>query len=98
MKTTYKILTKGGDAELESLDYSDPFNKGIIFTVKPSKTWCQISLLSGGQKTLVSLSFIYALHYYKPNSVYFMDEIDAALDYKNKSTVANFIKDRTKNA
>lgn len=54
-----------------------------------------MSKLSGGEKTLSSLSFIYALHYYKPNPVYFMDEIDAALDYKNVSIVAKFIKEKT---
>ena len=43
--------------------------------------------LSGGEKTLSSLALVFALHYYKPNSVYFMDEIDAALDFKNVNTV-----------
>lgn len=98
MKEIYKTFAKGGDAELESLETSNPFSKGIVFSVKPHKTWSSISVLSGGQKTLVSLSFIYALHYYKPNSIYFMDEIDAALDYKNRGLVGEFIKTRTKEA
>ncbi|KAF9803810.1 hypothetical protein SFRURICE_013087 [Spodoptera frugiperda] len=41
---------------------------------------------------------VFALHYYKPTPLYVMDEIDAALDFKNVSIVANYIKDRTKNA
>lgn len=41
---------------------------------------------------------IFALHYYRPTPVYFMDEIDAALDYRNVSVVAQYIKQRTKNA
>lgn len=45
-----------------------------------------------------SLSLIFALHYYRPTPIYFMDEIDAALDYKNVSIVADYIKKRTKNA
>jgi structural maintenance of chromosome 4 len=48
--------------------------------------------LSGGEKTISSLALIFALHYYKPNSLYFMDEIDAALDFKNVLTVARYIK------
>jgi len=57
-----------------------------------------MSKLSGGEKTLSSLSLIFALHYYKPTPLYFFDEVDAALDYKNVSIVANFVKERTKNA
>jgi structural maintenance of chromosome 4 len=99
LKETYQTLTNGGDAELELIDCLDPFSEGILFSVRPpQKSWKQMSKLSGGEKTLSSLSFVYALHYYKPNPVYFMDEIDAALDYKNVSIVARFIKEKTKNA
>ncbi len=54
--------------------------------------------LSGGEKTISSLSLVFALHYYKPNPLYFMDEIDAALDYKNVKQVGEYIKQKTKNA
>ena len=46
-----------------------------------------MSKLSGGEKTLSSLSLIFALHHYKPSPLYCMDEIDAALDYKNVAIV-----------
>ena len=95
MKEIYSELTNGGDVELEIMDSSNPFSKGAKISVKPRKTWSIITLLSGGQKTIVSLSFIYSLHEYKPNSIYFMDEIDAALDFKNRTTVANFVKKRS---
>jgi len=42
-----------------------------------------MSKLSGGEKTLSSLSLIFALHMLKPAPFYFMDEIDAALDLRN---------------
>ena len=48
MSETYTILTNGGKAELDKKDFFDPFSKGIVFTAKPSKTWCSIPLLSGG--------------------------------------------------
>lgn len=38
-----------------------------------------------------------AMHFHKPNSFYFFDEIDAALDYKNVGVVAQYIKSHTKN-
>ena len=41
---------------------------------------------------------MFALHHYKPTPLYVMDEIDAALDFKNVSIVGHYIKERTKNA
>ena len=58
----------------------------------PKKSWKNISNLSGGEKTLSSLALVFALHHYKPTPLYVMDEIDAALDFKNVSIVANYIK------
>lgn len=55
-------------------------------------------ILTGGEKTLSSLALVFALHHYKPNPVYFMDEIDAALDFRNVSIIAQSIKERTKDA
>lgn len=60
-------------------------------------TFCCL-LLFAGEKTLSSLALVFALHHYKPTPLYVMDEIDAALDFKNVSIVANYIKDRTKDA
>lgn len=98
LKEIYQMITLGGDAELELVDSLDPFS-GIVFSVRPpKKTWKNICNLSGGEKTLSSLSLIFALHHYKPTPIYVMDEIDAALDFKNVSIVGNYIKERTKNA
>eukprot|EP01122_Echinamoeba_exundans_P003302 TRINITY_DN13421_c0_g1_i1.p1 TRINITY_DN13421_c0_g1~~TRINITY_DN13421_c0_g1_i1.p1 ORF type:complete len:1298 (-),score=460.87 TRINITY_DN13421_c0_g1_i1:81-3887(-) len=99
LREMYRMITLGGDAELEVIDVLDPFSEGVNFTVRPpGKSWKKIQNLSGGEKTLSSLSLVFALHYYKPTPIYIMDEIDAALDFKNVSIVANYIKERTKNA
>jgi structural maintenance of chromosome 4 len=98
LKEIYQMITLGGDAELELLDSLDPFSEGIIFSVRPpNKSWKNISNLSGGEKTLSSLSLVFALHHFKPTPIYVMDEIDAALDFRNVSIIANYIKERTKN-
>jgi len=52
-----------------------------------------MSKLSGGEKTLSSLSLIFALHIFKPSPLYCMDEIDAALDYKNVAIVGKYIRE-----
>lgn len=99
LKEMYQMITLGGDAELELVDSLDPFSEGIVFSVRPpKKSWKNISNLSGGEKTLSSLALVFALHHYKPTPLYFMDEIDAALDFKNVSIVGHYIKERTKNA
>lgn len=99
LKEMYQMITLGGDAELELVDSLDPFSEGIVFSVRPpKKSWKNIANLSGGEKTLSSLALVFALHHYRPTPLYVMDEIDAALDFKNVSIVANYIKDRTKNA
>ncbi|KAF9925981.1 hypothetical protein FBU30_004334 [Linnemannia zychae] len=99
LKEMYQMITLGGNAELELVDSLDPFSEGIIFSVMPpKKSWKNISNLSGGEKTLSSLALVFALHHFKPTPLYVMDEIDAALDFRNVSIVANYIKDRTKNA
>ncbi|KAG0418599.1 Structural maintenance of chromosomes protein 4, partial [Dictyocoela roeselum] len=94
LKSIYSRITFGGNAELECLDYLDPFSEGIILSIMPpKKSWKPISNLSGGEKTLSSLALVFALHLYKPSPFYFMDEIDAALDFRNVSVIANFIKE-----
>ncbi|EGW31928.1 uncharacterized protein SPAPADRAFT_50540 [Spathaspora passalidarum NRRL Y-27907] len=99
LKDMYRMITMGGNAELELVDSLDPFSEGILFSVMPpKKSWKNISNLSGGEKTLSSLALVFALHTYKPTPLYVMDEIDAALDFRNVSIVANYIKERTKNA
>ena len=86
LKEMYQMITMGGNAELELVDSLDPFSEGILFSVMPpKKSWKNIGNLSGGEKTLSSLALVFALHHYKPTPLYVMDEIDAALDFRNVS-------------
>lgn len=86
------MITMGGNAELELVDSLDPFSEGILFSVMPpKKSWKNISNLSGGEKTLSSLALVFALHHYKPTPLYVMDEIDAALDFRNVSYLPAYL-------
>jgi len=88
LKEMYQMITMGGNAELELVDSLDPFSEGILFSVMPpKKSWKNIANLSGGEKTLSSLALVFALHHYKPTPLYVMDEIDAALDFRNVSDI-----------
>ncbi|KAH0786986.1 Structural maintenance of chromosomes protein 4 [Histomonas meleagridis] len=99
LKETYQLLTLGGDAELEFVDRFDPFSGGIKFSVRPpEKSWKNISNLSGGERTISSLALVFSLHHFKPTPFYIMDEIDAALDFRNISIIANYLRERTTNA
>uniref|UniRef100_A0A0K0DY89 Structural maintenance of chromosomes protein n=1 Tax=Strongyloides stercoralis TaxID=6248 RepID=A0A0K0DY89_STRER len=99
LKLIYQMLTLGGEANLELVNSMDPFEKGIRFCVRPPfKTWRDMTRLSGGEKTLSSLALVFALHRYRPTPLYVMDEIDAALDFKNVTILSHFVKQQTKNA
>merc|ERR1712224_448038 len=93
LKEIYRMITQGGDAELELVNSSDPFNGGIVFLARPpKKNWKNITFLSGGEKTPSSLSLIFALHQYRPAPVYILDEVDSALDHRNVGLVGQFMQ------
>lgn len=95
----HQMITMGGNAEIELVDTMDPFSEGVVLSIMPpKKSWRPIANLSGGEKTLASLALVFALHVFKPTPLYFMDEIDAALDFKNVSIVANYIQSKTQAA
>ena len=67
--------------------------------VRPlDKTWRDLEHLSGGEKTLSSLAFLFALHEYRPTPFYIFDEIDAALDFRNVGIVAKFLQSRSESS
>lgn len=65
---------------------SDPKNiqEGLQIRVGFGDVWKEtLSELSGGQRSLLALSFVLALLKYKPAPLYILDEIDAALDLQH---------------
>lgn len=52
-----------------------------------------LSELSGGQRSLLALSFVLALLKYKPAPLYILDEIDAALDLQHTQNIGTMIKE-----
>lgn len=88
-----------GNAELKLTDYEDPSNAGLIIEAKyKGKALQSIDSMSGGEKSLTALAFIFAILLYKPAPLYVFDEADAALDEINSAKVAKAIKEFSKKA
>ncbi len=86
-------LSKKGEVFLELENKEDPFAAGLNILVKVGKgKYFDIASLSGGEKTLVALSLIFAIQEHKPYCFYIFDEIDAALDKHNSELLAALIK------
>lgn len=64
---------------------------GIEVGFNGKKRYQQMNSLSGGQRTIVSLSFIYAIQRCFDSPIYVFDEVDAALDANRRKTVADYI-------
>jgi chromosome segregation protein len=89
----------GREAYLELENEQDPFVGGINIIVKLAKgKYLDVNSLSGGERTLVALSLIFAIQKFRPYSFYIFDEIDAALDKRNSERLASIIKNYIKNA
>jgi chromosome segregation protein len=91
-KRIFSTLNKKGDAELELENKENPFEGGLEIKVRIVGTkYLDIRSLSGGEKTLTALSFIFAIQEYEPASFYILDEVDAALDKHNSEKFAKLI-------
>lgn len=89
----FSSLFKKGKAFLQ-LDNPDKlFEDGLSIKVKlTGSRYMDIKSLSGGEKTLTALSFIFAIQEYQPASFYILDEIDAALDKHNSERLSKLIR------
>lgn len=101
IKATYSQLTRrhdgiGGDAHLdfeETPGGQGAFDGVMRFNVMPpSKRFRDMSLLSGGEKTMAALSLLFALHSFRPSPFLVLDEVDAALDPRNVHALAGYLK------
>ncbi|MEK6937153.1 MAG: LAGLIDADG family homing endonuclease [Nanoarchaeota archaeon] len=92
-------LTEKGEAHLDLEDKENPFNAGMDIKVKLlGNKYLDIKSLSGGEKTLTALAFIFAIQEVRPASFYLMDEIDAALDKSNSLLLSKLIAQYSKKA
>jgi chromosome segregation protein len=78
------MLFPGGQGRLILTEPEDPLNTGVEIEVRPmGRNVRRISLLSGGERSLAALAFLFAVFRSRPSPFYMMDEVEAALDDVN---------------
>ncbi len=86
-------LTTKGEAYLELENKQEPFAEGLRINVKiTGNKFLDIRSLSGGEKTMTALAFLFAIQEHEPATFYILDEVDAALDKHNSEKLAKLIR------
>lgn len=90
----FEMLFPQGRAELALSDPTDLLNTGVEIEAQPrGKRLKKLSLLSGGETSLTSLAFLFAIFKTRPSPFYFLDEVEAALDDVNLHRFLNMLKE-----
>ncbi|MBU4009297.1 MAG: hypothetical protein KJ882_00915, partial [Proteobacteria bacterium] len=89
----FPSLFEGGSANLILTEPDKPLETGVEYMIHPpGKKLTRMSLMSGGEKALSAIAFIFAIFLLKPASFCIMDEIDAPLDESNVYRFNNLLK------
>ncbi len=90
----FKRLFMGGKAELSLSDPDDVLESGIEITASPlGKTMHNITLLSGGEKTMTAIALMFAILKVRPSPFCLLDEVDAPLDEANVIRFQEMLKE-----
>ena len=96
-KDTYSRLTGGGESDLILQQADDVLDSGIDIIARPPGTRLRnLTLLSGGQKTMTAVALLFAIYAVKPSPFCVLDELDAPLDDANIGRFVEMLKDFTR--
>ena len=96
-KDTYSRLTGGGESDLKLQESDDVLDAGIEIIARPPGTRLRnLTLLSGGQKTMTAVALLFAIYAVKPSPFCVLDELDAPLDDANIGRFVEMLKDFTR--
>ncbi len=92
-KEIFSQLTTKGEVLINLENEENPFEAGIDIQVRViGNKFLDIRSLSGGEKTMAALAFIFAIQEYSPSPFYLLDEVDAALDKRNSELLSKLIE------
>ncbi|MAK78011.1 MAG: chromosome segregation protein SMC [Euryarchaeota archaeon] len=86
----YDLLSAGGSGELCLENPEDPFSGGLLMVARPAgkNKRTRLTALSGGEKSMAALAFIFSVQRYDPSPFYYLDEVDQNLDSDNAQRIA----------
>jgi len=89
----FETLFPGGNGSLSFTDKSNILETGIEISVQPrGKKVKKLSLLSGGERSLAAIAFLFSIFKSFPSPFYILDEVEAALDDANLHRMINLLK------
>ena len=95
----FNILFPGGKGSLSLTNKENILESGIDITAQPrGKKVKKISLLSGGERSLAAIAFLFAIFKSYPSPFYILDEVEAALDDANLHRMLNLLEEFKKEA
>jgi len=90
----FSILFPGGKGTLSLTDPKDSLASGVDIHAQPlGKKVSRLTLLSGGERSLAALAFLFAVFKARPSPFYVMDEVEAALDDANLRRFLRLVED-----
>ena len=89
----FSLLSTKGEATLDLEEPDTVFEGGMTIKVRlTGKKFLDIRSLSGGEKTMTALAFLFAVQDHEPAPFYVLDEVDAALDKRNSEKLAQLVR------
>ena len=86
-----------GEGELKLENPEDPLSGGMTIEAQPrDKKLQRLESMSGGEKSLTALAFVFAIQRYMPSPFYAFDEVDASLDTMNVERIAQMVQNQAK--
>jgi chromosome segregation protein len=92
--TLFTLMFPGGEGRLSLEDPADLLGSGIEVEARPGRGRVKrLSLLSGGERSLAALAFLFAIFRARPSPFYLMDEVEAALDDVNLNRFLQVVRE-----